>query len=232
MRRLAILLGVLGALFAHARARGRNPARLSGNAPDGARHLQPAVQDSRAWRRLAARDLPQAARGHDRRDAAAGAVRRRRLHRAPHGPAQRRARGAGHRNRWPVGHLHRHAGADRKPRRRHADRAALADEDDVRRPGRAGFLGSCQDISVAWGRTHPVRVRSSAVRSGPGDPGPGLAARCPHRDGVHRRAQHHARGGNAWVRQRAGPAGRSRHRAQHRAGRRRDRECAARDARR
>src|SRR5829696_2347546 len=65
------------------RAGGRTPPRLSGNPPDGARHLRSAVQDPGTRRRPAARDRPQAARGHGRRDAAAGAVHRRRLHRAP-----------------------------------------------------------------------------------------------------------------------------------------------------
>ena len=50
MRRLAILLGVLGCAARAFSAVGRSSAGLSGAAPDGVRHLQPAVQDSRAGR--------------------------------------------------------------------------------------------------------------------------------------------------------------------------------------
>ena len=136
------------------RAGGRNPARLSGNAPDGARHLRPAVQDPGTRRRLAARDRPQAARGHERRDASAGAIHRRRLHRAPDDPAQRRARRTGRRDRGPGGDLDGRSRAARKPRRCDADGAAFADEDDVHRPERAGRLGS---------RRRPTSVSGSST---------------------------------------------------------------------
>ena len=134
------------------------------------------------------------------------------------------------RDRRPVGHVDGRAGSDRKPWRRHADRTAFADKDSVRRSGRARRWRSRRDLSAPWRRAHPVRLRSSAVRPGAGDPRSRLAARRRHRDGVHHCAQHHACRGDARFCQRAGSARRGGHRAQHHAGRRRDRECTARKA--
>ena len=162
---------------------------------------------------------------------AAGRVQRRCLHRTPHHPARRRARGTDRCHRRLVGHVHGRAGADRE---------ALGGATQTERlsPTRTTFVVQAApgagDVAATYlrlgHRAYPVRLRSSAVRPGAGDPGSRLAARCAHGDGVHRCAQHHARGGDARLGQRARPAGRGRHRAQHRAGRRRDRECTARDA--
>ena len=206
MRRLAILLGVLGALLAHsAQSDEIRPGylELRQTAPDTYSLLFkiPALGDDL---RLAIYvNLPEGTNDvtPPRARFSGGAYIERRTIRRNGGLAGQTIAIEG-----LSAHVHGRAGADRKSRRRHADRTAFADEDDVRRPGRAGRLGSRRDLSAPRDRTHPVRLRSSAVRPGAGDPGSRLAARRPHRDGVHRCAQHHARGGDARLGQRAGPA--------------------------
>ena len=84
-----------------------------------------------------------------------------------------------------------------------------------RHPGAAEHVRGRAHLSRARRRAHPARHRSLAVRARVAAARERRRPPRGDRDGVHGRAQHHARRGDARVRPRAFGARRSRHRAQH-----------------
>ena len=112
-------------------------------------------------------------------------------------PCAGRARREGHRLLAALGNADRRARAARAPGRHRAARAHPAGAPQLRRQAQPWSTGSRQDLYDPRDRTHPVRVRSPAVRARAGAPGAGHPATARHHHGVHGRAQSDACRGNA-----------------------------------
>ena len=127
----------------------------------------------------------------------------------------------------PRKHYDRRAGARRIPRWHLVAapaHAAGTGRDDSGAPER---LVGGRGLSQAGRRAHPAWHRSSAVRAGAAHHHARNVAADQDGDRVHHCAQHHARAGDAGIRQRAVRADRGAHRLEHRIRRRRDRAHAA-----
>ena len=112
-------------------------------------------------------------------------------------PCAGRARREGHLLLAALGNPDRRARAARAPGRHRAARAHPAGEPQLRRQAQPWSAGSRHDLYGPRDRTHPVRVRSPAVRARSRAPGAGDPATARHHHGVHGRAQSDACRGNA-----------------------------------